>query len=67
MIEIPMDEETVRYVSRWGGFCRDCADMADEGVCPYSGLPCGDRDRAVRHVIEALNYGYKHGYLKFPA
>lgn len=59
---IPTTEEVVRYVSRYGGFCRDCAD--EYGICPRSGLPCGDeRDGAIRHVIRALNYGFGNGFL----
>lgn len=60
---IPSDDETVRYVSRFGGFCRDCAD--EDGICRHKGLPCEKalNDLAIRHVIAALNYGLKHGYI----
>lgn len=59
---IPNDQETVDYVLRYGPRCRDCAD--ENGVCPSSGLPCGNGGKAVRHVIAALNYGLKHGFLR---
>jgi hypothetical protein len=64
---IPTDDETVRYIGRYGGMCRDCAD--EDGVCPGSGLPCDGNacDRAIRHVIDALNYGHKHAYLPLAA
>jgi hypothetical protein len=52
------------YVSRWGGNCRDCAD--ENGVCPNSGLPCGDASKAIEHVLKALEYGVKHGYISNP-
>ncbi len=58
---IPLTDDVVRYVSRFGGRCRDCADEA--GVCPGSGLPCDSPDKAIRHVIAALNYGFGNGYL----
>ncbi len=64
-VPIPLSDEVVSYVARYGGMCRDCADEA--GVCPNSGLPCDDDgDKAIRHVIKALNYGFGKGYLKFP-
>lgn len=63
---IPDTDDVVRYVSRWGGSCRDCADNDD--ICPRDGLPCGigARHVAIRNVIKALNYGYSHGYLSPP-
>lgn len=54
-------EDVVRYIQRYGGFCRDCAD--ENGVCPSSGLPCAGAEKAIRHVLSALDYGIKHGYL----
>lgn len=54
--------QTLRYVSQFGGFCRDCAD--NRGVCPNSGLPCDDRLKAIKWVIDAINYGAEHGFLK---
>ena len=62
--DIEATDEVVRYVGRYGGFCRDCAD--ENGVCPASGMPCGDDGKAVRHVISALNYGFGHGFIKAP-
>jgi len=55
-------EELVDYIGRYGGRCRDCAD--ENGVCPLSGLPCGGSHKAIRHVLRALSYGVKHGYVK---
>ncbi|QIG74561.1 hypothetical protein EVC10_053 [Rhizobium phage RHph_Y25] len=57
------DEEIVRYVSRFGGMCRDCADEC--GVCPHSGAPCNvDQRRAViRKTIEAHRYGIEHRFI----
>lgn len=54
-------DAVVAYIQRYGGFCRDCAD--ENGVCPSSGLPCAGSDKAIRHVLAALDYGTKHGYL----
>lgn len=59
--EIPVTQEVIDYISRYGGFCRDCAD--ERGICPQSGLPCDDRTKAIRHVLKAFNYGVKHGFL----
>ena len=52
----------VGYVERYGGRCRDCGD--EDGVCPSSGLPCGGSGKAIRHVLDALNYGVKHGFVR---
>lgn len=56
-------EEVVGYAIRYGGRCRGCAD--ENGICPSAGLPCDSAlaRRAVRHVIDAVNYGLRHGYL----
>jgi hypothetical protein len=60
--EIPITDETVGFIRRYGGRCRDCAD--ENGTCPHSGLPCDGSDKAIRHVLTALNYGLRHGFLK---
>ncbi len=66
MKTIPETKDVVDYVSRYGGRCRDCADY--DGVCPGSGLPCGgERDKAIKHVLSALNYGLKNGFIRQPA
>lgn len=54
------------YVLRYGGMCRDCAD--ENGVCPNSGIVCDSEQRRkmVRHALEALEYGSKHGFIKLP-
>jgi hypothetical protein len=57
-----MSDERVSYVLQYGGRCRDCAD--EDGVCPYSGLPCAGAEKAVRFVLGVLDYGYSHGFLK---
>lgn len=58
--------ERINYVLRYGGMCRGCADH--DGVCPTNGLPCDTEAarRSVRHVLEALDYGERHGYLPAP-
>lgn len=65
--EIPVNDETISYVMRYGGRCRDCADAM--GVCPTSGLPCDPHEAraAIRHVLRAVNYGFGEGFLSFPA
>jgi hypothetical protein len=57
-------DERVDFVMQYGGRCRDCADA--DGVCPASGLPCKSDEarRAIRHTLSALDYGYKHGFLR---
>ena len=61
----PVQDDIVGYVMRYGGMCRDCADM--NGVC-QSGQPCDtDQRRAVvRHTISALAYGIKNGFIASP-
>jgi hypothetical protein len=53
-------QEIASYVARYGGNCRDCAD--ENGICPSSGMPCDSR-KAISHVLTALDYGLKHGYI----
>lgn len=53
--------EVISYILRHGGMCRDCADR--DGVC-WTGLPCEEAEKAVKHVLVALDYGLKHGYVK---
>lgn len=60
-----VSDETVNYIARYGGMCRDCAD--EDGICPRSGLPCADRGKAICHVLEALSYGLEHGFIKSAA
>lgn len=59
---IPLTDEVVRYIAHYGGMCRDCAD--EDGVCPRSGLPCNDSEKAIRYVINACNYGVMNGFLR---
>lgn len=58
-------DDVIGYVLRYGGMCRDCADM--DGVC-QSGQPCDtDQRRAVvKHTISALAYGIEHGFIANP-
>lgn len=58
---IEVTNEVVSYIARYGGRCRDCAD--EDGICPTSGLPCEGYIKAIRHVLEALNYGVANGYI----
>lgn len=62
---VPITGEVIRYVQRYQGRngCRDCADEA--GFCPSTGIGCGESDKAIRFVLEAVNYGVSHGYLRF--
>jgi len=61
----PVGDELIGYVLRYGGMCRDCADM--DGVC-QSGQPCDTEQRraVVKHTISALAYGIKHGFIASP-
>lgn len=56
--------DVLSYIRSYGGSCRDCAD--GDGVCPSSGLPCGDPDSAITHVLNALAYGINNGFLPSP-
>lgn len=58
-----MSDETVGYVLRYGGACRDCADA--DLICPSSGLPCDPAAarKAIRRVLEAVDYGERNGFL----
>lgn len=60
------DHETIDYVLRYGGRCRECADRL--GLC-HNGLPCDvdDAKTAIRWVLKALNYGISNGFLASPA
>lgn len=62
MKPIPLTDAMIEYIARYGGRCRECGDF--DGVCPYSGLPCDDPKKAIRHVLVALNYGATNGFLK---
>lgn len=65
--ELPKLEFTadhVKYVQHYRGRCRDCADT--NGICPNSGLPCADGDKAIQFVLDALTYGVNHGYVTNP-
>ncbi len=59
------DHETIDYVLRYGGRCRECADHL--GLCP-NGLPCDvdDAKTAIRWVLKALNYGIANGFVMQP-
>ena len=55
----------IRYISLYGGFCRDCADTVIAPVCGGKGLPCGgpEHDRAIEHVLAAVAYGIEHKFI----
>lgn len=57
-------EDAVAFAIQYGPRCRDCAD--ENGVCPATGIGCGDREKAVRFVLGAVAYGIKHRYLPAP-
>lgn len=61
----PVGDDLIGYVLRYGGMCRDCADM--DGVC-QSGQPCDTEQRraVIKHTIAALAYGIKHGFIANP-
>lgn len=62
---VAFGDDVVQYISRWGGHCRNCAD--NMGIC-HTGLPCGDGDKAIAHVLTALAYGINNGFLpRIPA
>ena len=54
-------EALVQYVTHYGPQCRDCAD--EDGVCPATGIGCGQRAKAAAFVVDALIYGAKHSYV----
>lgn len=53
-------DELVEYLLHFGGRCRDCAD--ENGVCPQTGIGCGERKKAIEYLLGALEYGTKHGF-----
>ena len=57
-------KNTLAYVQHFGGRCRECAD--NRGVCPNTGLPCNPEQRvqAIKWVVDAINYGTEHGFMK---
>lgn len=61
--QIPVTKAVLDYVMT-GPRCRDCAD--NDGMCEHSGLPCDPvrARKAIRHVLERVNYGIANDYLK---
>jgi hypothetical protein len=51
---------TVSFVDH-GPMCRDCAD--EDGICPSTHLPCEDAEKAIRYVVERINYGLANGFI----
>ena len=49
------------YAMHYGPRCRECADS--DGVCELTGMPCGGRLKATMFVCEALEYGFKNGFV----
>jgi len=62
--EKALPDSVTDYVMQYGGKCRDCAD--ENGCCPSSGLPCepAEAREIIKHVLDAVNYGLAHGYIK---
>lgn len=52
-------EALISYATHYGARCRDCAD--ENGICPSTGIGCGDRQKAVGFVVDALIYGASRG------
>ena len=61
--EAELRAELITYAVRYGGMCRDCADMVD-GVCEHKGTPCDTKvfRAAIAHALAAWDYGGKHGF-----
>lgn len=59
-------KETIDYVMRFGGRCRDCAD--EDGICPTNGTPCepAPKRAVIEHTLKALEYGMSHGFIQSP-
>ena len=53
-------DDLLDFLIRYGGRCRDCAD--EFGVCPTTGIGCGERRRAAAFFVGALEYGSKHKF-----
>lgn len=60
---MPTSKVLISYIVRYGGRCRDCADTTIGPICDGTGLPCGDGERAIQHVLAALAYGVKNGFI----
>lgn len=61
---IRFTKEHVEYVQRYGGMCRNCAD--ELGVCPSTGLPCGNSEKAIKYVLDSISYGINHKFVEHP-
>lgn len=59
-------DQIVSYVLRYGGKCRDCADV--DGICPNTDMPCGFelKTAVIKHTLKALEYGMSHGFIENP-
>lgn len=59
-------KQTIDYIMRFGGRCRDCAD--EDGVCPADGTPCDPaaKKAVIEHTLKALEYGISHGFIVDP-
>ncbi len=58
--------QTIDYVMRYGGHCRDCAD--EDGICPRDGTPCepAPKRAVIEHTLKALEYGMSRGFIQSP-
>jgi|GEM_PF-5827712 len=59
-------KQTIDYVMRYGGHCRDCAD--EDGICPRDGTPCepAPKRAVIEHTLKALEYGMSRGFIQSP-
>lgn len=58
---ISTSKELLNYVTRWGSKCNECADH--NGTCPTTGISCDNKEKAIQHVIGAINYGINNNFL----
>lgn len=63
---VPHAAKTPReqFLVEYGPRCRDCAD--ESGVCPSTGIGCGERQQAVRWMLSAIEYGEQKGFIAAP-
>lgn len=60
-------KEHLDFVQQYHSGCDECEDVhLAGGVCPRTGMKCGDRTQATKFVFEAIEYGVKHGFILSP-
>lgn len=57
-------QRAIEFAVQYGPRCRDCAD--EDGICPATGLPCGEARKPIGHVVNAIMHGVHYGYLTPP-